>query len=88
MSSIHGLDGKINKNTPDSTQYVHIAFVNGASSMEEAQNIIQQEKENAKNNVVDTNKIQPRGWISKDTVQQLYNMQQKSEQNQVQDFEK
>jgi len=88
VSSIYGLDGKIDKTTPDSTQYVHIAFVNGASSIEEAQKIIQQEKENAKNNVVDTNRIQPRGWISKDTVQQLYNMQQKGEQNQVQDIEK
>lgn len=88
VRSIYGLDGKIDKNVSDSTQYVHIAFVNGASSMEEAQKIIQQEKENAKNNVVDTNRIQPRGWISKDTVQQLYNMQQKGKQNQVQDFEK
>ena len=81
VTSVHSLEGKINNGNPDSDQFVHISIVKGATNIEEAKTIIEQEKENIKNNCADSKKIQPRGWVSKSTVQQLYNMQQKNTHN-------
>lgn len=76
VSSISGLDGKIESKMPNSDEFVHISFVKGAQNKEEAKKIISEQRNNAKDKSVDNNKIQPRGWVSAKTIKQLYNMQQ------------
>lgn len=82
VTSVHALEGKIDCKNPGSEQFVHISFVKGASNIDEAKSILEQEKDNMQNGSIDKKIIQPRGWVSKSTVQQFYNMQQKNTQNQ------
>ena len=76
INNTYGLEGQIENTVPNSKQFVHVSYVPGAKSVEEAKQIIEQQKENAKNGVVDKNIISPRGWVSQDTIENIYKNQQ------------
>ncbi len=72
VSNRYGLNGKIEKHNKDSDIYVHIAYVPGAKTEEEAKKIL--ENSNEKNEY-------DRGWIKMDKLSKVLE-QQKQQENQ------
>ena len=56
----YSLEGEINKTEEREKSFIHISFVSGAKTQEEAKKILDEQKANGK---IDANIIQPRGWI-------------------------
>ena len=83
VSSRYGLDGKIEKNE-NAKQYVHISYVAGATTIEEAHDIIEKQKQNIKDGeVADRNVVRPRGWVSQETIQKIYEQQNNKEIDEI-----
>lgn len=74
----YGLEGKFSNKMDDSKQFVHISLVHGARNLNEAKGIIMEQKKNAKEGVVDSNVIQPRGWMHIKDLQQVLEEQQEN----------
>lgn len=87
ISNVSGLTGKIQKSKTDCDSFVHISYVTGAKNIKEAKDIINSQKKEAETGKIDNNRIQPRGWVSAKTIEDIYKMQQKNNEAEI-DIEK
>ena len=87
ISNFSGLTGKIQKSKTDCDSFVHISYVKGAKNIKEAKDIINSQKKEAETGKIDNNRIQPRGWVSAKTIEDIYKMQQKNNEAEI-DIEK
>jgi len=70
--SRYGLDGSIDTGDENSVEFVHISLVKGATCVEDADKIVEEQRNNAKGKIADKCKIQPRGWMTvEDAVTQV-----------------
>ena len=75
-----GLEGQIPKK--EGKTAAHISFVPGATSLAEAKKIISEQNERVKKGMqVDSEKIQPRGWVDMEKIENIMRNQQRQQQS-------
>lgn len=73
ISNQYGLEGNIKKTTEGSQQYVHISYVHGAKTVEEARKMIEKQNADEKNGIEGQKVNDFRGWVSLDEINKIVN---------------